>query len=68
MNQYIESTGVSNSHTSQFVIVFIDDILVHSRSKEEHEEHLCIVLKILKEKELLAESKKYEFWLNSMLD
>ena len=44
-----------------FVIVFIDDILIYSRSREEHMEHLRIVLRILKEKQLYAKFKKCEF-------
>ena len=44
-------------------MVFIDDILVYSRSKEEHAEHLCIVLKTLEEHKLYAKFKKYDFWM-----
>ncbi|KAH9671101.1 hypothetical protein KPL70_017221 [Citrus sinensis] len=50
----------------QFVIVFIDDILVYSKSKEEHETHLRIVLETLREKKLYAKFKKCEFWLDCM--
>ena len=50
----------------QFVVVFIDDILVYSKSKEQHEEHLRIVLQILREKKLFAKLKKCEFWLESV--
>ena len=49
-----------------FVIVFIDDILVYSKSKKEHEEHLRMVLEILREKELYAKFSKCEFWLDSV--
>ena len=52
---------------NHFVVVFIDDILIYSRSKEKHEEHLRTVLGILKEKKLYAKLKKCEFWLNSMV-
>ena len=45
----------------KFVIVFIDDILVYSRSREDHKEYLRITLQILKEKELYAKFKKCEF-------
>jgi hypothetical protein len=34
-------------YLDKFVMVFIDDILVYSRSEEEHEEHLCLVLQLL---------------------
>ena len=48
------------------VIVFIDDILVYSRSNQEHEEHLRNVLSILREKKLYAKFSKCEFWLNEV--
>jgi len=49
-----------------FIIVFIDDILVYSKSKEEHAEHLRIALQTLKENELYAKFSKCEFWLDSV--
>jgi hypothetical protein len=45
----------------QFVIVFIDDILVYSKSIEEHEEHLRIVLQRLQEHQLYTKFSKCEF-------
>ena len=51
----------------RFVIVFIDDILVYSKSQEEHEEHLRIVLQILREGKLFAKLKKCESWLNQVV-
>ena len=50
----------------RFVIVFIDDILVYSRSKEEHVEHLRIILQTLREHQLYAKFSKCEFWLDSV--
>ncbi|MCI48932.1 RNA-directed DNA polymerase (Reverse transcriptase), partial [Trifolium medium] len=50
----------------KFVVVFIDDILIYSRRKEEHEEHLRQVLQILREKELHANPLKCEFWLEKV--
>ena len=49
-----------------FVIVFIDDILVYSKSKKEHEEHLRMVLEMLREKKLYAKFSKCEFWLDAV--
>ena len=49
---------VLKEYLDRFVIVFIDDILVYSRSKEEHERHLQMVLNILREKQLYAKLKK----------
>ncbi|CAA0810895.1 Uncharacterized mitochondrial protein AtMg00860, partial [Striga hermonthica] len=48
----------------QFVIVFIDDILVYSRSAAQHEEHLRIVLETLRRERLYAKFSKCEFWLD----
>nr|GFC46804.1 putative reverse transcriptase domain-containing protein [Tanacetum cinerariifolium] len=48
----------------KFVIVFIDDILVFLKSKEEHEDHLCTVLQTLRQEKLYAKFSKCEFWLN----
>ena len=47
----------------QFMIVFIDDVLVYSRSEEEHEQHLRAVLQTLREHRLFAKFNKCEFWL-----
>ncbi|PKA51592.1 putative mitochondrial protein [Apostasia shenzhenica] len=51
----------------KFVILFIDDILVYSRSETEHEEHLRIVMRILREKKLYAKLSKCEFWLDIVI-
>jgi len=50
-------------YLDQFSIVFIDDILMYSQSKEKYEKYLRIVLGILKEKKLFVKFKKCEFWL-----
>ncbi|KAL2230223.1 UNVERIFIED_CONTAM: Transposon Tf2-12 polyprotein [Sesamum indicum] len=54
-------------YLDHFVIVFIDDILVYSKDRDEHEQHLRIVLQILKEKELYAKLSKCEFWVNQVI-
>jgi hypothetical protein len=48
-------------YLDKFVIVFIDDILIYSKTVEEHEEHLRLVLGIFKEKQLYAKLDKCEF-------
>ena len=47
-------------------MVFIDDILIYSKSVEEHENHLRLVLQLLPEKKLYAKLKNCEFWLDSV--
>ena len=49
-----------------FVIVFIVDILVYSKSNEEHEKHLCMILEKLREHKLYAKFSKCEFWLSEV--
>ncbi|WMV26697.1 hypothetical protein MTR67_020082 [Solanum verrucosum] len=58
--------GVFKPFLDSFVIVFIDDILVYSKSEEEHANHLRIVLGVLREQKLYAKFSKYEFWLKSV--
>ena len=58
--------GIFKPYLDLFVIVFIDDILVYSKSKKEHEEHLRMVLEMLREKKLYAKFSKCEFWLDSV--
>ena len=48
----------------KFVVVLIDDILIYSKNKEEHAQHLQIVLAQLREHELYAKFNKCEFWLD----
>ena len=49
-----------------FVLVFIDDILVYYKNKEEHEEHLRIVLRVLREHQLYAKFSKCDFYKPQM--
>ncbi|KAK1682035.1 hypothetical protein QYE76_042883 [Lolium multiflorum] len=50
----------------KFVVVFIDDILIYSKSEEEHEQHLEAVLETLREHKLYAKFSKCEFWLKEV--
>ena len=74
------SFGITNAHVAfmdlmnrvfkqyldLFVIVFIDDILIYSRSEEEHASYLRVVLQTLKDRQLFAKFSKCEFWLQSI--
>ena len=57
---------VFQASLDQFVMVFIDDILVYSRDEQEHEQHLKIVLQTLREKKLYAKLSKCDFWLKEV--
>jgi hypothetical protein len=53
-------------YLDKFVVVFIDDILVYSRSKEEYDEHLHLALQKLREHRLYAKLSKCEFWMKQV--
>jgi hypothetical protein len=53
-------------YLDRFVIVFIDEILVFSKTMEEHEEHLRLVLEKLRSSQLYAKFNKCEFWLTEV--
>ena len=55
---------VFRPYLDRFAIVFIDDILVYSRSEFEHERHLGLVLQTLRQYQLYAKFSKCEFWLS----
>ncbi|GJT87452.1 putative reverse transcriptase domain-containing protein [Tanacetum coccineum] len=57
---------VCKPYLGRFVIVFIDDILTYSKSKEEHEVHLKLVLESLRKEKLYAKFSKCEFWLEEV--
>jgi hypothetical protein len=57
---------IFHQYLDKFVVVFIDDILIYSKSEEEHVEHLRIVLSVLKERQLYAKLSKCEFWLKEV--
>jgi hypothetical protein len=50
----------------KFVTVFTDDILIFSKSRKEHEEHLCIVLQRLRDHQLHVKFSKCKFWLTKV--
>ncbi|GJY69697.1 putative reverse transcriptase domain-containing protein [Tanacetum coccineum] len=54
---------VCKTYLDKFVIVFIDDILIYSKNKTEHEEHLKAILELLKKEKLYAKFSKCEFWI-----
>ena len=58
--------GVFRPYLDSFVIVFIDDILVYSKTEEDHVRHLRIILQRLREEMLYVKFSKCEFWLSSV--
>ncbi|GKD68498.1 putative reverse transcriptase domain-containing protein [Tanacetum coccineum] len=53
-------------YLDKFIIVFIDDILIYSKTKEDHENHLRLMLDLLRKEKLYAKFSKYEFWLQEV--
>ena len=58
--------SVFRPHMDQFVVVFIDDILVYSKDRENHDTHLRLVLETLRKKMLYEKQSKCEFWFNEV--
>ena len=58
--------GVFMDYLDKFVIVFLDEILVYSKPEEEHEQHLRIVLQVLREHQLYAKLSKCSFYQNKI--
>jgi hypothetical protein len=54
--------GIFRNYLDKFVIVFLDDILIYSKSEEEHEKHLRMVLQVLREHQLYAKLSKCSFY------
>ena len=54
--------NIFSQYLDKFVVVFIDDILVYSKTKEEHDEHLQIVLQTLRKQKLYAKFDKFDFY------
>ena len=57
---------VFQPYLDQFVVVFVDDILIYSQSEWEHEDHLRIVLQLLRDHHLYAKFNKCEYWLTKV--
>ena len=58
---------IFNAYTNDFVLVYLDDILVFSKNKEDHAKHLRLVLDKLREHKFYAKFSKCEFWLDEVL-
>jgi hypothetical protein len=50
----------------KFIVVFIDDILIYSKTEEDHADHLHVILQQLRDHRLYAKFSKCEFWLDSV--
>ncbi|GJX45286.1 putative reverse transcriptase domain-containing protein [Tanacetum coccineum] len=57
---------VCKPYLNKFMIIFIDDILIYSKSEDEHAEHLKLIFELLKKEELYAKFSKCEFWLSKV--
>lgn len=58
--------GIIHLYLDQFMVVFIDNILIYLKSNEEHVENLRVLLQTLKEKKLYVNLSKCEFWLREV--
>ncbi|RUO87019.1 RNA-directed DNA polymerase [Corallococcus sp. AB018] len=57
---------VFKPYLDEFVVVFIDDILIYSKSTTEHEDRLRLTLQTLRDRKLYAKFNKCEFWLSNI--
>ena len=57
---------VFQPYLDQFVVVFVDNILIYSQSEDKHEDHLLIVLQALRDHQLYAKFRKCEFWFTEV--
>ena len=58
--------SVFHEYLDSFVIVLIDEFIIYSKTKEEHEQHLILTLQLLRQHQLYAKFSKCEFWLRSL--
>jgi hypothetical protein len=58
--------NVLSKFLDRFVLVLIDDIITYSKNKEDHEEHLNLVLQVIREHHLYAKFIKFEFFQNQV--
>jgi len=58
---------VFRPYLDKFVAVFIDDILIYSNGRDEHVDHLRMVLQTLREHQLYSKLKNCEFWLEEVV-
>ena len=54
--------NVLSKYLVEFIVIFMDNILIYSKTKEEHDEHLQIILQVLREHHLYAKFSKCEFY------
>ena len=59
--------SIFHEYLDKFVIIYIEDILIYSKTDEEHDEHLRLVLTKLREHRLYAKFSKCEFWLKELV-
>ena len=57
---------IFHEYLDKFVVVFINDIIIYSKSQEEHATHLELVLQCLRDEKLYAKFSKCEFWLEKV--
>nr|GEV74148.1 putative reverse transcriptase domain-containing protein [Tanacetum cinerariifolium] len=57
---------VCKLYLDKFIIVFIDDILIYSRNKEKHTNHMRIILELLRKEKLYAKFSKCDFWIRTV--
>ena len=57
---------VFQPYLNQFIVVFVDDILIYSKTEREHEDHLRVVQQLLRDHQLYSKFSKCEFWLTEV--